>query len=174
MLICETGQDIPDANSYVTLEEAAAYHTLYNNLDWSGNDVDLEQALILATESVDLLYGEKYLSWKHIDSITPLLFPRLWFYDNNFQIITDHMIPLCLKKAVCEVALMYYTGQDIFPTENTDGHVKIGRVKVGDIEIENQYQSSRGNVESFSGFRKIDLLLRPILKTKKKPIAMVR
>ena len=173
-LILETCVGTPNANSYVSLEEADSYHTLYNNLDWAGTDSELEQALILATQSVDLLYGPKYLSWKKIESLGPLLFPRLWFYDNNYQIVTQNQIPTALKNAVCEIALLSLTGVDIFPQANTDANVKMGRVKVGDIEIENQYVGSKGEVESFANFRKIDLILQPLLKTKQAKVFIVR
>jgi hypothetical protein len=174
-LILETGSGTPNANSYVSLEEADNYHTLYNNLDWAGTDAELEQALILATQSVDLLYGPKYLSWKKIESLSPLLFPRLWFYDNNYQIVTQNDIPPALKNAVCEIALMQLQGIDIFPQANLDKNVKLGKVKVGDIEVENQYVGSRGpEVESFANFRKIDLILQPLLKTKQNKVFIVR
>jgi hypothetical protein len=177
-LILETGGGTPNANSYCSLDEANDYHTLYNNLDWAGTDAELEQALILATQSVDLLYGPKYLSWKKIESLGPLLFPRLWFYDNNYQIVTQDMIPQALKNAVCEIALLQLSGLDIFPQANTDGNVKLGKVKVGDIEIENQYVGKRSSdgseVETFAGFRKIDLILQPLLKTKQSKVFIVR
>lgn len=166
MLIVETGIGIADANSYVSLEEANAYHALYNNLDWAATDEELEQALILATRSIDLLYGPKYISYKRVDSISPLLFPRYSFYDNNFQLIGQTTIPKCLKQAVCQLALMQLLGEDILPLASADGNIKMGRIKIGEIEIENEYQSNKKIAETYPGFNQIDLLLEPILKRK--------
>ena len=168
MLILETGVGIADANSYVSLEEANAYHSLYNNLDWAASDEELEQSLILATRSIDLLYGSKYNSYKRVDSISPLLFPRYSFYDNNFQLVSQTTIPKCLKNAVCQLALMQLLGEDILPLANTDSNIKLGRIKIGEIEIENEYQTNKGIGETYPGFNQIDLLLEPILKKKSK------
>ena len=165
MLIVENGTGIADANSYITLEEANAYHILYNNLDWAGSDEELEQALILGTRSVDLLYGPKFMSYKRL-SISPLLFPRYSFYDNNFQLIDQTTIPKCLKYAVCQLALMQLLGEDILPVQSADSNIKLGRIKIGEIEIENEYQSNKKISETFPGFNQIDLLLQPILKKK--------
>jgi hypothetical protein len=166
MLIVETGIGIADANSYVSLEEANSYHALYNNLDWAATDSELEQALILATRSVDLLYGPKFISYKRVDSISPLLFPRYSFYDNNFQLISQTTIPKCLKNATCQLALMQLLGEDILPIESADSNIKMGRIKIGDIEIENEYQSNKKISETYTGFNQVELLLQPILKTK--------
>jgi hypothetical protein len=174
MLIVETGVGIQYANSYVSVDEADAYFTLMGNLDWDADDADKEQSLILATQSIDLLYAEKFLSWKKIDSKSPLLFPRLWFYDNNYQIVTQDQIPDALKRATFEVALMSLMGADILPQVNTDGNVASSAIKVGDLEITNQWRGKRGEVESYAGFRKIDLLLQPLLKRKQTKVTLIR
>lgn len=174
MLIVETGVGVPYANSYVTTAEADAYFELMGNLDWDGEDADKEQALILSTQAIDLLYAEKFLSWKKFNSQSPLLFPRLWFYDNNYQIVEENAIPEALKRATYEVALMSLMGADILPQVNTDGNVANTSIKVGDLEISNSYRGKRGEVESFAGFRKIDLILQPLLKRKQTKVTLIR
>lgn len=174
MLIVETGVGTPNANSYLSVAEANSYHSLYGNVDWDATTTDKENALIVATQAIDLLYGEQYLSWKKIESIGPLLFPRLWFYDNNYQIVTENQIPEALKRATAEIALMNLMGTDVFPQANTAGNITTSKVKVGEIEIDNAYRGKQGEVESFSGFRKIDLILSPLLKKKKAKLFIVR
>jgi len=147
-------------NTYVSLEDADAYHTAYANTDWAGTDELKKQALVLATQSVDLLYGSKYLGIL-ADQAQALLFPRQSFYDNDGRNISG--IPTSLKNAVCELAMMQLNDIDIFPVASTATNVKDETLKVGGISISTtNYRSNEG--ETFDGFRKIDILLRPILK----------
>lgn len=164
MLIQETGQGVTNSNSYISVDDADIYHSLYNNLDWVGEDADKETALILASKSINLLYGPKFLSFKRLYG--NLLFPRYVFYDNNQELIMDTTIPQCLKDAVCEVALMYINGTDIFPSTNTEGQLTANKIKIGEIEIEKQYSGKQGNVPNYSDFNMIDMILYPILKQK--------
>lgn len=171
-LIIENGTGVAGANSYVSLLEADAYFTLFNNEDWDATDTDKEIALMHGTRSVDLLYGPKYMGYRKFQSTGPLLFPRMPFYDNTFQLITH--IPQQLKDAVCEIAVKYLLGEDVYPTANTDSRVKVNKTKIGDIEIEKQYAGYQGTTESYSSFNKIDALLWPILKTKQTSINLLR
>ena len=162
----ETGIGIANANSYVSRVDADSYHSLYNNTDWTGLDADKEQALILATRALDLLYGPRFLSFKRITNVSPLLFPRMFFYDNNQHWVTETTIPQCIKDAVCEIALMHMNGVDIFPLPNTDSNIKSNKIEIGPIKISNDYSSNQGVTETFSSFRKIDLILWTVLKQK--------
>jgi len=166
-LIVEDGTKPVGANSYVSLEAADAYHAAYGNLDWPGDESSEQknQSLILATQSVDLLYGPRYLSFVYPDTHQSLLFPRAWFTDNNGIIVPENTIPVCLINAVCEVALMNLQGIDIIPVESSANYIKAESVKVGGVAIEQEYWLPKTQ-ESYEGFRKVDLLLYPILKTK--------
>lgn len=169
-LIVETGHGISDANSYVSLIEADTYHSLYNNTDWAGTDEEKEQALILATRSLDLLYGPKYLSFKRVNSVSPLLFPRMVFYDNNQVLVDDYVIPKCIKDATCQIALMYLQGIDIFPLANTDNTIKQNSIKIGDIQVSNTYNGMRGQTELYSSFGTVDYIVFPVLRKRKTTI----
>ena len=166
-LIVEDGSKPANANSYVSLAEADAYHAAYGTLDWPGEESSEEkkQSLILATQSVDLLYGPRYLSFIYPDSPQSLLFPRAWFTDNNGVVVPDNTIPPCLKNAVCEVALMSLQGIDIFPLASSANYIKAESVKVGGVAIEQEYWLPKTQ-ESYESFGKVDLLLYPILKSK--------
>jgi hypothetical protein len=167
-LIVEDGSKPDNANSYVTLEAADLYHGSYGNIDWPAPDSSEEekkQALILATQSVDLLYGPRYLSFIYPDSPQVLLFPRAWFTDNNGVVVPDNTIPICLINAVCEVALMSLQGIDIFPLASSANYIKAESVKVGGVAIEQEYWLPKTQ-ESYESFGKVDLLLYPILKSK--------
>jgi len=163
MIVEIGGNGTVGANSYTTQAYADTYHTLYGNTDWAGLTADKEAALIQGTRSIDLLYGPLMLSFKRVNSASPLLFPRMPFFDNNQQLLS-YVIPVCLQDAVCEVALMYMKGIDIFPLKNIDGNIKVNKVKVGEIEVESQYAGKSGELESFNSFRKVDLILYPIIR----------
>jgi hypothetical protein len=165
-LVVETGLKPTGANTYLSLADADSYHSNLGNTDWpdaTGDELK-KQALILATQSVDLLYGSRYMSSIYPDSNQVLLFPRMWFIDANARINLEHTIPACLKNAVAEIALMQLNEVDIFPQASITSLVKTKSVKAGDIATATEYfKGTEG--ESFSGFRKIDIILRPILKT---------
>jgi hypothetical protein len=157
-LIVETGTNVANANSYCDLTFADNYFTLFNNSDWTG---DTTTALIQATASVDLLYGQRFQS-------TPLyynqalLWPRYTLCINGSQIISAGTIPVQLKKAVCEIALLSLQGVDIFPKANTNSYLKQDIVKLGDLEFNSSYNTGPAS-ESYEGFNKIDLILAPLL-----------
>lgn len=172
LLVLETGQGVSTATSYVSNDEATTYFILYNNLDWVSTNVDLnEQALIQATSSVDLLYGPKYMSEKYVNARGRLLFPRIPFYDKNNKYEIN--IPECLKNAVCEIALMYQQGINIFPSFNSQIGISKDRSKFGDVEFETIYTSNQ-SADLYSDFRKIDLILYPILSTTNQNINLHR
>lgn len=164
-LIVEDGTKPINANTYVSLEDADAYHTSLGNADWPIGTAEEEkkQALILATQSVDLLYGARYITTIHPDSQQVLLWPRLWFIDGNARVVKENTIPKCLKDAVCEIALKQMLGDDLMPLQSVVSMAKSNKVKVGDIETQVEYWKPAEG-ESYDGFRKIDVLLRPILK----------
>ncbi len=165
-LIVEDGTKPAFANTYVSAVNADAYHAAMGNTDWAGNDADTRaQALILATQAVDLLYGAKYESYIYFNSTQSLLFPRAQFWDANYRLITDKTIPQSLMNAVCEIAQMQIDGTDIFPVQSNTMAIKSESVKVGGLSVSTDYMKTLEG-ESFDGFRKIDLLIRPLLKQK--------
>lgn len=161
----EDGTKPANANSYISLTDADAYHASMGNTDWATNKPDARsQALILATQSVDLLYGAKYESYIYFNSNQALLYPRAQFWDANYRLITDSTIPNSLKNAVCEIAQMQLNSIEIFPVQASSSTIKSESVKLGSLAVSDNY-SKTVEGESFDGFRKIDLIIRPLLKT---------
>jgi hypothetical protein len=118
---------------------------------------------VQATQAVDLLYGDRYESAIYPDSAQELLFPRMWFEDRNGRIVPENTIPKCLKNAVCEIALMQIGGTDIFPQKSTSRSIKKKDVKAGDVAMSTEYFKAV-DTETYSGFNKAEITLRPILK----------
>lgn len=159
-LIIENGTNVANANSYADIEFADAYHTAQGNLDWAGTTEDLERALQIACRSLELLYGPSYKSLLLYPN-QPLLYPRRVFTDNNRRIIEAGNIPTCLKEAQCEIALMYLLGVDVFPTAS-DAAIRAATLSVGEVSESTTYYKPVEK-ERFPGFRKVDLILAPIL-----------
>lgn len=160
MIIVEDGTGIPNANSYISVDDADFYATSFSKSDWSGTTDEKEMALKQATRAIDLLYGDKFISAKMTS--TPLMFPRYPFYDNNQQFVSG-VVPNCLKLATVEVAILYLTGQDILP-QPADTGTQMSKIKIDTIEIQTDYKNGQKHGESFTGYYIIDLMLKPILK----------
>jgi hypothetical protein len=157
-LIVEDGSIVANSNSYVDQTYATNYFALFGNSDWVAND---DIALIHATRAIDLLYGQRFQSVP-AQSTQSLLWPRFVMVINGIQIIQTKTIPRQLKDAVCEVALMYQQGINIYPTPNTQTAVSQDTVKIGPLEFQKGYKSTIPS-ETFENFNKIDLLLTPLL-----------
>lgn len=164
-LIVEDGSKPANANSYCSLEYADDYHDLVGNEDWASmTDDEKTRTLIQATESLDLLYGQKYLSQRYNDPQS-LLWPRYAFVDQNKVIRVENAIPVELQKAVSMLALDIYNGVDPYPVPNQNASIKKQKTKVDVLEIETEYMKPVAT-ETYEGFNRVELLLGPILKTK--------
>lgn len=162
-LVVEDGTQIPNANSYVDLAFAAAYHLAQGNSDWSGEDADLERSLSVACRALEQLYGADLKSCI-ADGTQERLFPRIWFTDGHGRIVEQGDVPTCWKEAQCEIALLHLQGIDVFPTE-ADAAIKSQSVKVGELETATEFWGAVNKVR-FDNFRKVELLLKPILRAK--------
>jgi hypothetical protein len=156
-IILETGTGVVGANSYVSLEEASDYFAMLGVFDW----YDSEPALLNATQSVDLLYGARFLGTP-LTATQSLLFPRVSFTDRNG--FTRSGIPSELKKAVFELAYQYLKNGSAALVQNAsaDTQLKKVRVKLDTMEEEKEYFGATTTSPSLN--RKVDLLLAPILR----------
>lgn len=106
-LTVEDGTGLSNSDSYISVAEATGYHSNRGNVKWTYGGSDTQEvALRVATESVDMIYGDKYLGevWKRDQA---LLFPRSTFYDNHGRSVSSETIPQVLKDAVAEAALLF-------------------------------------------------------------------
>lgn len=164
-LIVEDGSKPQNANSYCSIEFADNYHELMGDADWAGFDTATKtSALIKATESLDLLYGQRYLSmrWPGVQS---LLWPRYVFVDRNNYIRQQNEIPVELQKAVAIHAMNIANGLEAYPQPNQASKVKKEKYKSEGSEVDIEYRSPV-DVETFAGLNRVELLLGPILKSK--------
>lgn len=116
-------------DSYVTLEEADAYHAAMGNPSWKETPVPdpdniaagKEAALRRATAFIDAIARGK---WRGVraDPEQRLAWPRFGVKDEDGYEIASDEIPALLKDAVCEIALKSFTGTKLMP-DNTKANV---------------------------------------------------
>lgn len=130
-LTVETGQGIPDANSYATVATVDAYFADRSNAQWAtAVQGDKEAALIRATQGLDNRYrglwiGTKAtkgqaLAWPRVDKTTST---GLLIDPDGFEIPADEL-PQELVMACAEVALIELTERFIQHKVTRDDAVK--------------------------------------------------
>jgi hypothetical protein len=153
-MIVEDGMIVTDANSYVTVAFADAYHNARGNSAWTGTDAVKESALIRATDYIEQVYSGRWIGHQQSDN-QDLSWPRTFLHpflsSNDYHV--SGQIPKSLKQAVCVLALESFT-DELNPVRDR----AIRREKVDVIEVE--YMDNARNGKSRPA---IDGLLRPYL-----------
>lgn len=130
-LIVETGAVVANANSYVSVADAAAFHTARGNATWTGTDAVKEAAILRAMDYVE------GMPWKGQKTAyaNPLQWPRLNVVDRNGQDVPADSVPQGVVYALCAAALVeLVTPGALAPALARGGMVK--RKKVDVIETE--------------------------------------
>lgn len=168
-LVVEDGTIVAGANSYISQADADTYLTnWYGASAWSDAvkavDGTASAALYYGCYAMERLFGRKYLSICPPGSAQSLLWPRYTFVDNTFRLLGNATIPQCLKDAQCELAMMYLNGVSLFPNESDFRLLKSSQADLGELKTNNTYWQIPKDVEHYDGFRKVELILYPILK----------
>jgi hypothetical protein len=151
-LVHEDGTGKADAESYVSVTDANAYHTANNNATWTGADAVKEAALRKATRHLDGLV--RWPGWKKT-AAQALAWPRSGAHDREEYAIDDASVPSVVKSATAELALRALSAE-LAPDLARGGAVK--RQKVGPVEREFDEHAPGGTSRPW-----LDLLLAPIL-----------
>ena len=103
-LIVETGAIVPNANSYASVADADARHSVSTAADtWENLDPQQkEQRLVTATRRLDALFD-----WVGVPySVTqPLGFPRRNLYDQTGRPVYMKLVPAAVRNATIDLAL---------------------------------------------------------------------
>lgn len=134
-LIVETGEGLPNADSYISLEEANAYFIgkrLHSSAWTAALDATKEVALKQAAIWLD---GE--FNWTGQIKVTEpepqaLGWPRVGAYDRSNRLRPDDVVPPEVKYAVCELAF-FLLAEDRFVGSQGVG---LKRLRVDVIELE--------------------------------------
>lgn len=138
----EDGTGLIDANAYITLAYANAYHMERGNSNWTGPDAARQEAIVRATDYIETRWGQSFRGEpEFLDTPQALSFPRVCIYDRNGVAIEG--VPEVLKRATAEYALRALTSalmpDPTRPDSGTSGPVTSIREKVGPIESETRY-----------------------------------
>jgi hypothetical protein len=164
-LTLEDGTGVTGANTYVTQTNAVTYATNWGFTSFTGAASQTQiNALYYGAYALDKLYGRKYISVLPPVSNQGLLWPRYTIMGNDFRMYSQGQIPQCLQDAQCELANMYIQGISLFPNESNNRLFKDGSVQVGSIKQNQIYWKIPTDVEHYDGFRKVELILEPILE----------
>jgi hypothetical protein len=169
--VVEDGTGLVNATSYITTDFANTYLSMYNESGWTTQSINAQQgALMLASQSLDLLYGPDYYSIPMTTGalIQGLLFPRFTFVVNRIQIIQTGQLPTQLQRATAEVALMSINGVNIFPQPNTLPFTKTASVEVGSVKQATTY-GHLPKAEKYPGFWKVEQIIKPLLRQDNNP-----
>jgi hypothetical protein len=171
LFVVEDGSGYANSTSYCTTDFANTYLAAYNESGWTSQSVNAQQgALMLATQSLDLLYGPDYYSIPMTSGalIQGLLFPRFTFVVNRIQVIQTGVMPTQLLRATAEVALMYINGVPITPNPNTLPFTKSQTQKLDVLEVQTTF-GHPPKAEKFPGFWKVEQILKPLLRQDTNP-----
>lgn len=158
-LIVEDGTRKKDAESYISVADATAYHAARGNTDWAAlaSDTIREQCLRKATDYMEQIYTGSWLGYPS-STDQALCWPRYgverldYVYAYGYYYDDDYMPPQ-LGKACAELALRAASGDlaaDLEPT--------IASAKVGSISV-----AYNQNGSLITRYRVVDNLLAPFL-----------
>jgi hypothetical protein len=168
-IVVEDGTIVAGANSYISVAFATAYLDVwYPSSAWdaavTAADGTAEAALYAAAFALDRLYGRRYLSVLPPASTQTMLWPRYTFMDNTYRLIPSAKIPQPIKDAQCELAMLYLNDVDLFPNESDNRLFKNIALDVG-VKINKTYWAKPTDSERYDGFRKVELILWPLIQS---------
>ncbi len=163
-IIVETGLEVANANSYVTLAEANTFFQQVANSVWDGLDNTDEKIpfIIAAQRYMAQAFRMRWLGYRHTNT-QPLDWPRLWV--NQFDAPGNYgpyplyyaptVIPQQIKDAQCMLAVKLANGDLAPDIERVTESEQVGPIKV-------TYAKGFSTVTIF---RDVELLLAPFFKS---------
>lgn len=157
-LILEDGSGILNSNSYAD----AAFADYYLGSNWAAGLEEKEQALVQASEYVDIRWGSLFKGTPA--TATQLLaLPRLTFTAGN-NILIAGVIPVNIKKAVCLYAKEFVKGALYPDTTQLNAPIKKESVVAGPIsETIEYFDKATVNSSPWLKFPLADALIAPFL-----------
>jgi len=133
-LIVETGAVVANANSYVSLDDANAYHAARGNSTWTGTDAAKEAAVLRAMDYLEKLnwQGDDYDGPAGASGKQPLKWPRRGVVLGGYVWPWDEVHP-GVQNALCEAALIELTDPGALAPAFSLG---VKREKLGPMETE--------------------------------------
>jgi len=133
MLTVETGAGLSNANGYLSVADATAYHGLRGNADsWDAID-DKEAAIIKATDYLLQKYRGRWKGYRNTTT-QALDWPRSMVEIEDttptYQYVASNVVPTEVKNACSELALKTVNGDLIVDTSSLASSETVGPVSV--------------------------------------------
>ncbi len=157
--VVEDGTIVAGANSYATVEFGDAYSSDYGApAEWeNATTARKQEALRVGTAWLDHAYGGRWKGYL-VDDDQSLDWPRSGVYDPRGRSYDSNEIPNRLKQALCEVAIRFLQGDELYPDVDPDSiGVTSESVQVDVITVSTSYAGVRRTIPSFP---QVDSLLR--------------
>jgi len=136
-LIVEDGTGLRNAESYVSVADADAYHAKMGHTAWAGSESDKEIALRLGTQYIDATYWFKGQRMNYFQS---LRWPRL---DAGRLVWYQGWPPLVLVQATAEMALRFLIDPTAGLVDTTDQAILEERVGPIDVKYAGQVRGGQ-------------------------------
>jgi len=163
----------PNADSYAAVADADAYWTARGEVLWTGATSVKEAALRRATVYFDNQYRQRWkgiratqfqsLAWPRVDGYraygTGYILPLL---DLDGFLISTTLVPLQIKNATIEAALLTLTGVDLQPTLTSEDFATSVGKSVGTLRKDIVY---RDGISPLDRFTAIEGILRGLVKS---------
>ncbi|MCP4251064.1 MAG: hypothetical protein GY778_28840 [bacterium] len=134
----EDGTGLPDANAYITVEQADDYHDDRRNTEW--DDIatkDKEAFIIRATDLIEQRYRFR---GSLVNETQALQIPRANLFTTQGILLADDEVPAQVQKATAELALSASRG-DLDP-DGTDVQTSFSE-KAGGVTISGTRAATR-------------------------------
>lgn len=140
-MIIEDGTGLPDATSYVDIEEADGYYGERGNESWAeAGEAEKAAALVRACDWLERAYGQLWEGARRT-ATQRLSFPR-----EEMDGVGEGEIPWWLKEAQCEAALLELSEPGVLSSDPSEGGALL-REREG--EVERFYAPGPGSVRRF-------------------------
>lgn len=168
-LIVEDGSGLPNANSFVSLAFADAYHEERGNTAWTSvaNSPDdrKTEALIRGFDYINTSYTGQWPGTKLKGRAQSAQWPRKGAVDESGEPIEEDEVPIEVKQAQCEAALRELQEPGSL-SPDVVGTARILREKVGDLEV--QYADATSASASIPVITTIDNILASLFGPRRK------
>lgn len=156
--VVEDGSSKTDSNSYLSEADLQTYWADHGDPASisGGESSDLEEALRMSTQYIDLVYGT-LAKGNRSDADQALLWPRYPINDDGELICDSDEIHQNLKDACAEGAYRHIDETNgLLPDISEPGTIKKELIKVGPITDMTEYENSKSQIKRF---RIMDLLM---------------
>lgn len=160
--IVEDGTGVANANAYIDIAFADNYFAERGITAWTGDDTAKEQAIIKATDYIELRFIGSFKGTKETIA-QGLSWPRTGAVDPNGDSLEE--VPLRLKKATAEYAVRTISAA-LLPDPTTDASGRtVTRIKekVGPIETETAFSEDGGSTTIIKPYPAADKLLTGLI-----------